>query len=171
MITFETICKENYSRIFKYIYAMTGQRECAEDLTQEVFYIAYKRGKDFLKHEKPEAFLYKTAKNLVLVYFRKTQKEILKEPETEAADREGDLFEQLCARHEDSVEVEEYREQILQKMSPAKMELYRRYYVEHQPIREIAEEMHMSESAVRMRFVRLRREIRKKVHALRLGEF
>ena len=42
-MTFEQICKENYSRIFKYIYAITCDRECAENLTQEVFYIALKK--------------------------------------------------------------------------------------------------------------------------------
>ncbi len=33
MAAFEKICKDNYSRIFKYILGMTGSRECAWDLT------------------------------------------------------------------------------------------------------------------------------------------
>lgn len=171
MTAFEKICGENYSRIFKYILGMTGQKECAEDLTQEVFLIAYKKGKEFERHEKPEAFLYKTAKNLVLAYFRKSRKEILKEPDAGTASQEGDIFDQLCRKHENSVVEEMYRDEVFSHISPKNMELYRRYYVEHQSMREIAKAMKMSEPATRMSFVRLRREIRQWVHRLELGEF
>lgn len=171
MTVFENICEENYSRIFKYILGMTGQKECAEDLTQEVFLIAYKKGKAFERHEKPEAFLYKTAKNLVLAYSRNARKEILKEPDTEMASREGDIFEQLCRKHENRVVEELYKEEVFRHISPKYMELYRRYYVEHQSMGEIAREMQMSEPAVRMSFVRLRREIKDRVRKLQLGEF
>lgn len=171
MTAFEKICGENYSRIFKYILGMTGQRESAEDLTQEVFFIAYKKGKEFEQHEKPEAFLYKTAKNLVLAYFRNARKEVLKEPDAGAASRDGDIFEQLCREHENSVVVEMYRDEVLGRISVKNRELYKRYYVEHQSMGEIAGAMHMSEPAVRMSFVRLRREIRTWVHRLELGEF
>ena len=68
MTTFEKICETQYSRIFKYILGMTGNQEDAKDLTQEVFFIAYQKGKEFERHEKPEAFLYMTAKNLVFTY-------------------------------------------------------------------------------------------------------
>lgn len=138
MTAFEKICEENYPRIFKYILGMTGQKECAQDLTQEVFFIAYKKGKSFERHEKPEAFLYKTAKNLVLAWFQSSQKEILKEPDEDIASQEGDLFDQLCRNHENSVMEELYRDEVFSHVSPKYMELYRRYYVEHQSMKEIA---------------------------------
>jgi len=35
MKTFEELCQENYSRIYKYIFSMTGSKESTEDLIQE----------------------------------------------------------------------------------------------------------------------------------------
>ena len=40
---FEEICRENYARIYNYILAKTADRETAEDITQDVFFIAFQR--------------------------------------------------------------------------------------------------------------------------------
>ena len=53
---------------------MTREAFLAEDLTQEVFLIAWQKGEDFMKHEKPEAFLYKTAKIKVLETLREEKR-------------------------------------------------------------------------------------------------
>ncbi len=170
MKTFEKICEDNYGRIFKYILGMTGDRACAEDLTQEVFLIAYKKKRKFEKHEKPEAFLYKTAKNLVLAYFRKSKREIIMEPDENISDKEGDIFQQLCKRHEEGIEIEMYKTEVIKHLSEKNKQLYHNYYVEHQAMREIAEEMGVSEAAVRMKYVRLRKEVKRIVKDLKLGE-
>lgn len=171
IVTFEKICEIWYSRIFKYILGMTGSREDAKDLTQEVFFIAYQKGKEFERHEKPGAFLYATAKNLVLEYYRKRKKEILEEPNENIVDKEGDIFEQICRKHEDSVEDEHYKLKVLHELSTEQMELYEKYYVKHQSMKEIASAMGISETAVRMRYVRLRKEIKKAINKFKLGDF
>lgn len=71
---FKKICRQNYIRIYNYIYAMTGEPFLAEDLTQEVFLIAWEKGECFIQHEKPEAFLYRTAKIKVLEALREEKK-------------------------------------------------------------------------------------------------
>lgn len=73
MKAFEILCRENYARIYNYIYAMTKDAFLSEDLVQDVFLIAYRKGEAFLQHEKPEAFLYRTAKNKVLEAMRQNQ--------------------------------------------------------------------------------------------------
>ncbi len=171
MTTFEKICETQYSRIFKYILGMTGNQEDAKDLTQEVFFIAYQKGKEFERHEKPEAFLYMTAKNLVFTYYKRIKKEILAEPDENIKNKEGDIFEQISRKHEDNIEDEQYRSEVLHRLSSEQMELYKKYYIEHQPMREIAKAMGISETAVRMRYVRLRKEIKNTVSKLNLGEF
>ena len=70
---FEEICRENYARIYNYILAKTGKKEAAEDIAQDVFLIALRKGDAFLHHEKPVAFLYVTARNLILEYYKKTK--------------------------------------------------------------------------------------------------
>lgn len=75
MKTFEELCQENYSRIYKYIFSMTGSKESTEDLIQEVFIAAYEKGEAFLRHEKPAAFLYKTARNMTVTYLKNLKRQ------------------------------------------------------------------------------------------------
>ena len=55
MKCFEELCRENYGRIYRYIYALAGNKQTAEDLIQDVFIIAYEKGDAFLSHENPPA--------------------------------------------------------------------------------------------------------------------
>ena len=71
---FEDLCRETYPKIYNYILARTKSREISEDITQEVFLIAYRKGDDFLSHENPMAFLYVSAKNLLFEHFREKAK-------------------------------------------------------------------------------------------------
>lgn len=171
MKTFEKICENYYTRIYRYILGMTGSKECAEDLTQEVFLIAYKKGEALKSHDKPEAFLYTTAKNLVLAFFRNAKKEVLKESDNHAASDGRDVFDELCQRHEDAVEEKNYKLEVLNHLSEKNLTLYYAYYVQHHSMKEIAKMMGMSEVAVRMKYVRLRKEVRTVVRKLELGEF
>lgn len=172
MTSFENICAENYPRIFRFILGMTGSKTTAEDITQEVFYIALKKGKDFQNHENPTAFLYTTAKYLVLEYFRNSQKEI---PDTEnnsiLEDSSGDVFEQICKNREDIVEIEGYIPGILSALSSQEQLLYRKYYIEHIPMKQIARQQNISDAALRMKYMRLRRKVKNIVRQLKLADF
>jgi len=170
-MTFEQICEENYSRIFKYILVITGDKECAGNLTQEVFLIALKKGDRFLHHEKPEAFLYKTAKNLTLEYFRKSQKFITEELNDNLSLSQNDVFDVICQKYDDTIDIEKYRNKILGMLSPEDNKLYHAYYTKRLSMGEIARIMHMNEPAIRMRYMRLRKRIRLYVKQLKISDF
>lgn len=167
---FEEVCRENYARIYNYILAKTGSKEAAEDITQDVFLIAYQKGDEFLEHEKPIAFLYVTAKNLVLESFRQREKEKLSE-EMEILSDSKDVFEEICRERAQRVDERQYQKQVLQKLTETEQQFYRKHYVEKKPMKAIAGEMGMSETAVRMKYVRLRKKVRGIVSDLRLDEF
>ncbi len=169
--TFEQICKENYSRIFKYILAATGNKEQTENLTQEVFYIALKKGDRFLQHDIPEAFLYKTAKNLVLEYFRKSKKYITEELDENISLPQSDVFNLICQQYDDRVNIEAYRHKVLDMLSVEDRQLYDAHYKDRLPMREISKNMQMTETAIRMRYVRLRKRIRHLIKQLQLSDF
>ncbi len=171
MALFDKICEQNYERIYKYVLGMTGNVETAKDITQEVFLIAYQKGNDFLKHEKPEAFLYKTAKNLIMANYRKGQREIFLEPDENMVGTGRDVFEEICRVKEDSIAIEWYREIILEQLSTTKRQLYNMYYIEGKSMKEIAGVLGFNEFTLRMRYVRLRREIKEQVKELQLGNF
>lgn len=167
---FEEVCRENYARIYNYILAKTGSKEAAEDITQEVFLIAYQKGEGILGHENPVAFLYTTAKNLVMEHFRQREKVRLSE-EVEIVSDNRDVFEEICREKSRQVDERDYQKQVLQKLTETERRFYREHYVEKKPMKVIAGEMGMSETAVRMRFVRIRKKVQGIVSDLRLDEF
>lgn len=171
MTVFEKICEECYPRIYRYLLGISGSRELAEELTQETFLIAYQKGKEFIHHEKPLAFLYKTAWNLAREQYRRQRREQPAELSDEQFPVGGDVFTELSEQHENSVDIEPYVKMIMDSLSEQQRILYQKYYGEHKSMREIAREIGLSEPAVRMKYVRLRREIRRRVNELRLGDF
>ena len=58
------------------------------------------------------------------------------------------------------IDEQDYIEDVLSKLSPEKRKLYSLYYIQNKKMGEIAAQYQAEETAVRMRFVRLRREIK-----------
>lgn len=167
MENFESICQENYERIYRYIYAMTGDIHRAEDVVQEVFLIAYQKGNAFLEHPNPPAFLYKTAKNVVCQIARQEQKYAAAQVEENTLrTEEADLFEVLLNQSDRRIDENIFVEQVLDQLTSEKRVLYEKYYRDQKAMKEIARELNVSEVSLRMRYVRLRREIRKIVGKL-----
>ena len=171
MTEFEDICKDNYQSIYKYILGMTGNYDISNDLTQETFLIAYQNGKRFLKHKTPKAFLYKTAKNLVMAYFRRSKTEITLASEEFPEHLVADAFEQMCFKHENAIDAESYRKKILSQLSESDKQLYELYYEKNISMKIIAELLHMNSATLRMKYVRLRKRIKALVKELNLGDF
>ncbi len=63
--------KEHSDRVYSYIYLLVRHRECAEDLTQETFYKAYKALDSFNKQASTATWLLKIARNVTYDYFRR----------------------------------------------------------------------------------------------------
>lgn len=58
-------------KVYSYIYFLVRHRECAEDLTQETFYKAYKGLDTFNKQASTITWLLKIARNVTYDYFRR----------------------------------------------------------------------------------------------------
>lgn len=167
---FEDICRENYPKIYNYILARTRNKEAAEDITQEVFLIAYRKGEDFLSHQNPTAFLYVSAKNLLFDYFRESAKSAPWEEE-EIEDAKGDVFEQIRLNHIRSIDEAIYLNRVLGSLTEKERKLYELYYVLKKPMKTIAGELHLNETALRMKYVRLRKKVKRIVADLDLDAF
>ncbi|MGE4485690.1 MAG: RNA polymerase sigma factor [Oscillospiraceae bacterium] len=170
MRSFEELCKENYNRIFKYIFALTGSQESTEDLIQDVFTVAFEKGDAFLQHENPPAFLYKTARNLSLNYIKRHRFSVLEYLDDTIADGESDLCDKLLKERDMQIDETAYAGLVISSLDAKQRMLYSMRYIEHKPISEIASEQGVNEPAMRMRLVRLRREIHRIVKDLKLDE-
>lgn len=175
MKTFEQICEENYLRIYRYVYIMTKNRQVSEDITQEVFLKAYEKGQALLEHPSPEGFLCKTARFLTYDAVRKQARE--KTEPLEDADLQGaargrsqDLFHEMETEQDAALDEEQMAQQILCRLSKDEQSLYRSYYIEGQSMKDLAQSLGMKESTLRMRYLRLRKKIKRLVKELHLEE-
>ena len=80
-------------------------------------------------------------------------------------------FEELCSMKSGSINENYYRKQVLQKLKPKERDLYRKYYIDKKPMSIIAREFQMSESAIRMKYMRIRKKVKKIVADLKLDDF
>lgn len=166
---FDKMCELYYEKVYRYVWVSTNSKERAEDITQEVFLIAYQKGQDFLEHEKPLAFLYTTARNLVYESYREDKKCMVMEiHENAMVSQDEDLTEYICNQADKEIEVEPYVKEIIKSLPKDKQKLYQLYYAEHKSMREIAKEIGVSEVTLRMRYVRLRKEIKARVKNMKL---
>lgn len=67
----EQLYSEHSDRVYSFIYLLVRHRECAEDLTQETFYKAYKGLNNFNQQASTATWLLKIARNVTYDYFRR----------------------------------------------------------------------------------------------------
>lgn len=160
---FHNLCKENYKQIFKYILVMIHDKSVAEDIVQEVFLIAYEKRTVIFSYENKRAFLYKVSKNLTKEYIRKNQKcKIVELNENNIVDEE-DLCDLICHKEDEKIDEQKYIADVINELPEDKKELYHLYYIDKVPMKNIAKELNLNEATLRMRFVRLRKDIKNKV--------
>lgn len=170
MNAFSKICEDNYTRIYNYVFLMTKDGGLAEDITQEVFLKAYEKGDAFLRHPEPTGFLCRTAKYLTYDAARKHAREAASILEENEKTTEGDLFELALA--EKTADFDEYElvPHVMKQLSQEEQFLYKRYYVDHIPMKKIAGELGIKESTIRVRYLRLRETVKRIVEELNLEE-
>lgn len=170
MKDFEQLCRQNYIRIYNYIYAMVNNLPKAEDLTQEVFLLAFEKGKTFLQHENPTAFLYKVARIKVLENFRKEKKRSTEELKEEIADEKQDILLAILQERDRRIDESSFLVYVLAQLSEEQQDLYQLRYVDKKQMKQIAQEKGIKETALKMRYVRLRKEVKQIVKELNLEE-
>lgn len=169
MKSFEDRYQENYGRIYNYIHGMTKNPVLAEDLTQEVFLIVYKKGSRFLRHENPPAFLYRTAKLKTYEALRDDAKHRAMELKEEPVSGDPDLLEAILAEEDRNIDERKFVPQVMERLSQEQRELYQSYYLDKKSMRQIAQEKGIKETALKMRYVRLRKEVRRIIREMDMG--
>lgn len=171
---FVSLCEVHHKKVVKYLYYKIGDLEEANDLAQEVFTIVYKRIETLENHENVAGFIYQTAKFVVANHKRKlTKKGLFEEPLSEGTVLEDsmDVYDTLVEIEDRKVQEEDYLDQVMMAVSKDKQILYRMHYIEGKTYREIAQQLGVSEVSVRMRYVRLRREIKGVIHDIAQENF
>jgi len=115
------------------------------------------------QHPNPGGFLFQTAKNIAKKKKRESFQQMMLEldaEDTDIDDETTDLSDYIQMVQDQQINEEDYIESVLSELSEEKRRLYTLYYLNKESMREIALLFGVEEAAMRMRFVRLRREIR-----------
>ena len=169
---FNELCSLYYADVYKYICICVGDRDTACDIVQDTFMTVYKNTGRLLRHENPGGYIFKTAKNIIGSYKRELYKRLINETRIDDAqaylpDTETDIETEL----DRAVNEYEYVDEVLESLDEDKRRLYELYYIHKLPMKDIAAKLGIDYAALRMKYVRLRREIRERVKKLAEEKF
>lgn len=149
---------ERYSRpIFALVVGIVGQREEAEELTQDIFLKAYTRLSTFGGRSTFSTWLYRIACNTALSAVRSRRRRF--------ALFDSDRSERLPELSDDGelTELSEAQEQALlvalDRLDPDERALIQLHYYENRPLSECGEILSISESNAKVRLHRIRKKL------------
>lgn len=154
---FEALYKEYFPRIFAFLYKLTGQRDLAEELTQEAFYQAFVSFHRFRGDSDVFTWLASIAKHTYYRYLRKNKYKV----DSISTDQIADIYFGEHAEHlEDAVE-RQLQLESTRKALRALPDKYRdvtilRIYAD-MSYAEIGKALHISENSARVIYHRAKK--------------
>ncbi len=157
---FEEIYESCKKRIYNYFYRMTGDREEAKDLTQEVFLKVYKGLDTFHGRSDIVTWIYKIAINTYKNFLRNKKKQY---------ESFGDNYEEEIAivdkdilplKHAEVKELEGCMQKFLNDLPDTYRMPLILYELQGLRIKDIAAIMNLSERNVKIRLIRARKKLR-----------
>lgn len=140
--SFAEIVKIYLNQIYNFVYRLTGDRDAAEDLTQETFVKCWKNLKRFDQNKSFKTWLFTIAKNTAFDWLKK-KKEI---PFSTFTDEEGENWLENVADENilpdeilERANLAEELDEILQKLPPHYRAILLLHYKEDFSLHEISE--------------------------------
>jgi RNA polymerase sigma-70 factor, ECF subfamily len=164
--TFGQLVKRNSTNIYRLGLKMTGNPQDAEDVLQETFIKAFNNLKDFEGRSKVSTWLYRIAVNESLMLLRKRRDGVTSiDVGFESDDNEifpRQIFDWCCLPERELLrdEVKEHIEAAAGMLSDANRAAFLLRDVEGLSTQETAEVLDISESAVKVRLMRARMQLR-----------
>ncbi|MCD5396494.1 MAG: RNA polymerase sigma factor [Candidatus Pacebacteria bacterium] len=146
---FKKIYNLYVEKIYRFVFIKVNSQQIAEDLTSEVFLRFWKTLKkdNSQKIENPKAFLYKTARNLIIDHYRSYS--VKKEISIEEVKETQELVQNAKKKDLLLLEIEEIQ-RALSKLKEEYQDVILWYYLDNLSVEEIAKILGKSENAVRV---------------------
>lgn len=139
-------------RLFSFIRKMVEDVEFAEDILQETFCIAMRKSDELMKHPRPVAWLYITAKNIILSECRKKQKRDLNYCYE-------DMEESICDPYAEAVINSMADDSLKAVLSDYEYDILDLVYNQGYKNREVAGKLGIKESTLRVKLLRIRNKM------------
>ncbi len=157
---FSKIYDQNVGGIYRFVYFKVSSEDIAQDLTSEAFLKTWQvfreKGEEI---KNPRAFIYRTARNLVIDYYRKKGR-------TETVSIENVSLPDTSSDLEKSVLINSDFEQVkgaLSKLSDNYQNVIIMHYIEGMSPKEVSKAIHKSEGATRVLLHRALNLLRQKI--------
>jgi RNA polymerase sigma-70 factor, ECF subfamily len=160
---FDDCFRASYARLVRLLTAASGDAELAADCVQEAFVRAHVRWRKIGRYEDPVSWVRRVALNLVRDHARRAARK------RRAHDR---LAAQSEADRQGAVPADQPHDllAILAELPPQSRMAVALHYVEGLPVREVAEEMGLSEGAVKFHLHAGRERLRRGLDVAKEGE-
>lgn len=161
-IFFDELCNNYYKKILKYLMFNLNDESCAMDAVQSL-----------KSHPNPAGFLFQTAKNIMKKKKREIYQKVLNEVYKndnsiiDIADNNSNIINIL----DKGINEDDFLIDVFSQLSKEKKELYSLYYIQNNSMENIALKLGIEYSALRMRYVRLRKEIKEIVNKISEEKF
>lgn len=157
---FDQIYEIYFVPVFRYLYARTKNKECAQDLSQEVFFKAFRKISLFkVSKAHPLSFFFTIARNTLIDYYRK-KKDILIDDENlvfgNIADKNQEMAKKQLFSNDDRLVYG-----LIDQLPPSYQEVIRLKYIEDLTNNEIASRLGKSGDNVRQIHCRALKKLRK----------
>ncbi len=159
---FRLLVERYQNMVFTLAFRITGKREEAEEVAQDVFLKVYNSLQGFEGTAKFSSWLYRIAHNTALTKIRNRKAEFktLDNFETSGNSRAGvqNEVEQVFTR--------EYLDRAINMLEPEESTVITLFYVSEQSLEEIAEILNIETNAAKVRLHRARKKLREKLELI-----
>ena len=170
---FTQLCESYHPKIFKYLYFATSNEAIAKDLTQDTFMVIYNKIEQLETHPNPGGFIFQTAKYTLANYKKQLSKKLIYENPLDETlvPTTPDAATTLAYQLDTSIDEDLYIKEALSYLNKEKRALYTLRYIDGLSYKEIAKRLNTHEVTVRMKYVRLRHELKQHVHHIAVTYF
>lgn len=163
--TYEEMYESQYDKVHNYIKrTIRNHGEAVDDLTQDVFFVAYQKWGTLRNHPNIPGFLTVVAKNKIKKWFEK-QSRILVD-DTEAFDtiaQEDGLCDNM-----DAYQIVDFYSTVEHTLSDKDLQILRHYYEYGYTSSEMAERLGITESCFKIRVARMKKKLKNSMKVLML---
>lgn len=154
---YEEMYKTFYPVIYRYVARIIRNNEsAAEDVTQEVFFVAYQKWEILKLHPNIPGFLMLAAQNKIKKWFEK-QKWFCMDEEEEL----DQLIQKKCGDAQDAYRMVDFYSSVENMLSGKELEILRHYYEYGYSSAEMAQKLGISESCFKVRVSRMKKKLKR----------
>lgn len=165
--TFERVFRQYYTPLCLYAFGITGRKDIAEEIVQELFYILWKDRGDMQIMRSLKSYLYGAVRNESLQYCE--HRNVQERHRENVLQKKNNLQEHTPLDNIEYKELKEIIDRTLKKLPERRLKIFKMHRIEGKKYREIAEYFSVSVKTIEAEMTKayqiLRHEIAKYTHS------